>query len=82
MSVGGDTLTGVAMLAQVRPVQRVCMLVLLPVRSPPPPPASSDLAPRLLLQGMGTGTNGGRPLSLDLMWQVLQRGQEISKRTW
>jgi bifunctional DNase/RNase len=48
MSVGGDTLTGVAQLAQ----------------------------------GLQTGAAGGRPLSLDLLWQVLQRGQEISKRTW
>lgn len=48
MSVGGDTLAGVAQLAQGQP----------------------------------TGAAGGRPLSLDLLWQVLQRGQEISKRTW
>lgn len=48
MSVGGDTLAGVAQLAQGQP----------------------------------SGASGGRPLSLDLLWQVLQRGQEISRRTW
>lgn len=48
MSVGGDTLAGVAQLAQ----------------------------------GLPTGAAGGRPLSLDLLWQVLERGQEISRRTW
>ena len=48
MSVGGDTLAGVAQLAQ----------------------------------GLPSGAAGGRPLSLDLLWQVLERGQEISKRTW
>ncbi|KAI3429559.1 hypothetical protein D9Q98_005647 [Chlorella vulgaris] len=35
-----------------------------------------------LAAGLPTGARGGRPLSLDLLWQVLERGQEISKRTW
>jgi bifunctional DNase/RNase len=48
MSVGGDSLTGVAQLAQ----------------------------------GLPTGAAGGRPLSLDLLWQVLERGQQVSRRTW
>lgn len=48
MSVGGDTLTGVAQLAQ----------------------------------GLPSGAAGGRPLALDLLWQVLERGQQVSRRSW
>lgn len=45
MSVGGDTLTGVAQLAQ----------------------------------GLQTGAAGGRPLSLDLLWQVRLLGDWVGR---
>lgn len=44
VAVGGDTMAGIAMLAQ--------------------------------------GRAGERPLSLDLLWSVLERGQELSRRDW
>lgn len=44
LAVGGDTLSGIALLMQ--------------------------------------GKEGERPLSLDLLWTVLQRGRQLSKRDW